>query len=569
MKHLVRLRLIACLSIVLLASCKKSFPPQLTFIPKDATVVVAINADQLKDKLVKGQASLQKIISNMSGNSDTALEAGKKEWEALKKSGIDLEKNLYVWVVQKGGEGAAGSSMGNNISAAVALIKSSNDMAAYIKSKDATLEIKKDKNFSYVTKGGDKMIAWNDKLVVAMIYNKSYSGGMEYDSVTGNYNMKAPADANVTTELMAEMTASFTRAQDESIASVEEYTTLAGEKTDLSFWINPSSSIDGIPFPLPKIKELAEGNYTAATLNFEDGKMVVNSKSYAGKALAGILKKYSGPEVNLDLVKRYPAADINGFMVFAFDPQIFSGIIKYMEVGALVDGYITKFMGANYTLEQALKAFKGDIAVVVSGIGVNKADSLNTMGVTPMGMPVAKVIFTMPVGDTMQMHKIMDRLAFMKMLEKTNRGYELSGPFGFGLTGLADNESITIASDNQLLQAYKTKSSAVTQNIDLKPYSGKSAAAYFNIASVLNSLSSQKQGDSTFNVTLNNARTTFKDLQAHSENFKGDAIASHFELRFVDEKENSLVSFLSFIAQASEMAKKNKMITVSNVEQEN
>ena len=313
---------------------------------------------------------------------------------------------------------------------------------------------------------------------------------------------------------------------------------------------------------------MAEGNYTAVTLNFEDGKMVVNSKSYAGKALAGILKKYSGPQVNLDLVKRYPAADVNGFMVFAFDPQIFTGIVKYMEVGALVDGYITKFMGTNYTLEQALKAFKGDIAVVVSGIGMSKDDTLNPMGVRPMSMPVAKLIFTMPVGDTMQMHKIMDRLAFMKVLEKTNRGYELSGPSGFGLTGLADNESITIASDNQLLQAYKSKSSVAT-NLDLKPYYGKSAAAYFNIASVLNSLSSQKQGDSTFSTMLNNAKATFKDVQAHSENFKGDAIAGHFELRFVNEKENSLVSFLSFLAQASEMAKKNKMITFSDVELEN
>lgn len=569
MKHLFRLRLMACLSIILLASCKKSFPPQLTFIPKNATVVAAINAEQLKDKLVKSQASLEKIISNLSGNSDTALEAGKKEWEALKKSGIDFEKNMYVWVVQKGSAGSEGTSMSNNISAAVASIKSSNDLAAYIKSKDATLEIKKDKNFSYVTKGGDKMIAWNDKSVVAMMYNKSYSGGMEYDSVTGNYNRKAPADANVTTELMAEMTASFTRAQGESIASIKEYTNLVAEKTDLSFWINPSNSINGIPFPLPKIKELAEGNYTAVTLNFEDGKMVVNSKSYAGKALAGILKKYSGPEVDLDLVKRYPAADINGFMVFAFDPQIFSGIVKYMEVGALVDGYITKFMGTNYTLEQALKAFKGDIAVVVSGIGFSNANSPDTMGVRTMSMPIAKMIFTMPVGDKTEMNKIMDRLAFMKMLEKTSRGYELSGPSGFGLTGLADNESITIASDSQLLQAYKTKSSAVAQNIELKSYSGKSAAAYFNIASVLNSLSSQKQGDSTFNIVLNNAKATFKDLQAHSENFKGDAIASHFELRFVNEKENSLVSFLSFIAQASEMAKKNKMITVSDVELEN
>ncbi len=568
MKHFVRLRLFAFAAVLLVASCKKSTPPQLKFIPKDATVVAVLNADQLKDKLVKSQASLQKIISNLSGNSDTAIEAGKKEWEALKKSGIDLEKNVYIWVVQKSGANAGASSMANNITGVVATIKSSNDLEAYVKLKDATLEVKKDKNFSYTTKDGDKMIAWNNNTVVAMFYNRGYSGGMEYDSLTGEYTMKAPADVNLTKELMTEMTASFTRAEGESMASIKSFTELASEKSDLAFWANPSSSIDGLAFPLPKIKELAEGNYTAVTVNFEDGKMVVNSKSYAGKALAGIFKKYSGPEVNLDLLKRYPAADINGFMVFAFDPQIISGIVKYMEVGAVVDGYVTKFMGTDYTLEQALKAFKGDIAVLVSGIGMRSQDTLNQMGGRPLSMPVAKMIFTMPVGDKTEMTKIMDRLVTMKMLEKTSRGYELQGTFGFGLTGLADNESITIASDSQLLQAYKAKANA-TPNIDFKPYAGKSAAAYFNITSALNNLSTSKQDDSTFNSMVNNAKTTFKEVVAHSDNFKGDAIASHFELRFVNEKENSLVSFLSFLAQASEGVKKDKAITVSDVELKN
>ena len=162
----------------------------------------------------------------------------------------------------------------------------------------------------------------------------------------------------------------------------------------------------------------------------------------------------------------------------------------------------------------------------------------------------------------------MDRLVVMKMLEKTSRGYELPGTFGFGLTGLADNESITIASDSQLLQAYKAKASA-TPNIDFKPYTGKSAAAYFNITSALNNLSTTKQDDSTFNSMVSNAKTTFKEVVAHSDNFKGDDIASHFELRFVNEKENSLVSFLGFLAQASDVAKRDKKITISDVELKN
>lgn len=560
MKLIFNVRLVGILLMAGFVSCKKQVPAELTLIPNTATFVAVVNAGQVKDKLISSRASIEKIISNLSNNNDSALKMGKNEWENLKSSGLDLEKNVYAWVQSKGAT-SGNSSMGNNISAILANVKNTTQLADYISKKDASLVIKKDKNFTYAAGNNNKLIAWNDKWVIAMFYNSTSTAGMGYDSLSGEFNLKPPVSDSSTNDLMAEMTACFTRTESTSMASVKSFSELEATKADIALWANPASSIDGIPFPLPKIKELAEGNYSAFTLNFEDGKIVVDSKSFTGKALTGILQKYKGPTVDLELIKRFPSTDINGFMVFAFDPQLFSGIVKYMEVGAIVDNYITNFMGTTYTLDQLLKAFKGDIAVIVSNIGMQQPAIKDSTAMPTMPLPQAKMIFTMPAGDKKEMNKIMERLVYMKLVEKTSRGYEMKGPFAFGLTGLADDQGITIASDEQLLQAYKLNK-PMAQAIDLKPYEGKSAASYFNIASVLNNINIQ-QGDTSINSMISQAKATFKDIHAYSNNFNGSAIESHFELRFVNEKENSLVSLLSFVANISEAAKKDNQVIAS------
>ena len=43
-------------------------------------------------------------------------------------------------------------------------------------------------------------------------------------------------------------------------------------------------------------------NYSASTLSFEDGKIVLKGTSYTNPLLSSILKKYAGPTVNLSAI---------------------------------------------------------------------------------------------------------------------------------------------------------------------------------------------------------------------------------------------------------------------------
>jgi hypothetical protein len=567
MKSVVRLSLLLLLSAGLITSCKKSVPKQTKFIPKGATFVASVNAGSIQSKLVKSQATLENLLKNMAGESDTAIDKGKKEWEDLKNSGIDLGENFYMWVVQKGGGNLGSMGGGNSVVSAIGALKDAGKFEAYLKKKDGTLEVKKEKDYSYVTKDGDKMIAWGQDVVMVMSYQKAYAGGMMYDSITGSYNMQSPADANMVNDLKTEMTASFNQKESESVGAIAEFADLAQDKADASMWINSGASLENIPLPLPKLKELIQDSYTAATFNFDEGKIVMNSKSYSGKAMKDILGKYKGTDADLSLVERYPSSNLNGFMVFSFDPQVINAIVRYMEVGGVVDGYLTKFMGTNYTLQDALKAIKGDLAFVVSDFAMVAGDTTMAPGIPAYSMPKAKLIFTMPVGDKVQMNKLMDRLVQMDMVVKANGEYKPKGNLpAAGFTAVVDDKNFIIASDNDLLTSYRSNTGkAKLKDGVMNDFKDKSGVFYFDVESML-SAASGKTNMAAADEVMPVAKETFRDVRGYATNFNGKFTEAHFEMRFKNEKENSLTSLINFAAKAGEIAMKNKQVTISGMD---
>lgn len=549
MKPFLRLGLLLLISTAFITSCKKSVPKQTRYIPKNAVFVATINTKSLKKKLEKNQATIENIIKNISG--DTTVNKDKQEFEDLKSAGIDLDENFYVAVVNKGSGMAMGK--GTIVTSVIGSLKDADKLQAYIKKKQPEAEVRKEKDYSYTTVHGDKMVAWGKDVVIMMSYEKSFSANdMEYDSTTGSYNLRSPG--NATTDMKAEIESDFNLKEDQSVAAIPEFRDLMQEKCDASMWVNSSASMQDLPLPLPKLKELLSNSFTAAKVDFEDGKIVFNSKSYYSKQLRDILKKYSGPTADLGLVENYPSDNINGFGVFAFNPELINELVKYLEVGGMVDAYLTKMMGSNYTLQDALKAIKGDFAVVVSDFAMkNGSDTTNQ--IRPGSIPNLKMIVNIPVGDKAQMNRLMDKLVEMQMLVKTSNGYSLTPNLqrtGYQLT--VDDKNVFIASNENLLKLYKAKSKKADLNKDvLNDFKGKSGVAYVNIESILNGInpSADIQGSNV----LAKAKETFKEIEGYTDNFNGKYVEGHGELRFKNEKENSLTSLLGFIETVSKNVK--------------
>jgi len=551
MKHF-RILLLSILSIAFITSCKKAVPKQTAFIPKNALFVATINTKSLQSKLVKSQATIENIIRSISG-SDTAVNKGKQEWEDLKASGIDLDENFYLAIDQIGGGMTTGK--GSTITSAIGGLKDAAKLEAYIKKKDPASEVRKEKDYSYATVKGDNIVAWGKDVVIMMSYQRSMSpNDMVYDSTSGSFNLANPG--NSTAELKKQLDNNFNLKEDETVAAIPEFRDLMQEKADASMWVNSTSSIENLPIPLPKAKELFANSFTAAKIDFEDGKISIGSRSYYSKELRDILKNYTGPTADLGLIEHYPSDNIDGFAVFSFNPEVINGIVKYLEVGGVVDSYLTKMMGTNYTLQQALKAIKGDFAIVVSDLAIKPATDTSTR-MMPGSMPDFKMLMNIPVGDKTQMNRLMDKLVEMQMLVKTNNEYRLNTNMQrLGYQLRVDDKNVFIASDENLLNQYKTGSKKININNQvMSDFKGKSAVSYVNIESILNGINTPVTPQA--NSVLPKAKETFKDMEAYSENFNGKYLEGHAIVHFKNEKENSLTSLLSFIETVSKNVKTN------------
>jgi hypothetical protein len=240
-----------------------------------------------------------------------------------------------------------------------------------------------------------------------------------------------------------------------------------------------------------------------------------------------------------------------------------NGIVKHLELGGMVDGYLTKMMGANYTLEQALKAIKGDFAVVVSDFtSRNSGDSSTKKGTA--SLPDLKMILNIPVRDKIEMNRLMDKLVEMQMVAKTGNEYRLTPNLQrVGYQLLVDDKNLFITSDLNVLNQYKARSKKATLDKEvLNNFKGRSGVAYVNIQSILNGISTA--GNAAANNILPKAKETFKDLEVYTDNFNGKFAEGHAELHFKNDKENSLTSLLGFVETASQSVHKGPSMAESN-----
>lgn len=520
---------------------------QARFVPKNATLIAIINSETLKTKLENSKGRIENILK-LSADGDTSANTHKQEWEDLKQSGIDTNDNIYVTVVREKDEGAGGVTISS-----ITRLKDASKLEAYLKKKKPESEVQKEKEYSYVSMGRGHVIAWNTDVVMIMMHKHEPNiNDMVLDSA-GN----PMPQANREIDIKAEVAAYFSMKEDASMASVPEFRDMMSNKADVSVWMNTSALSDKIPFPLPKIKELLANAYTTATLNFEDGKIAVDSKSYFGKEFTEMLKKYSSAEADLDLVRNYPSDKINAFIVFGFDPQLIDAVVKFLEVGGMVDDFLTRAMDMPYTLQDALKAIKGKMALVVSDFTWNKKSLVELFEPLKLRPFPGQMLANIPVGDKTQSNKIMDKLAQQGLMMKTGNQYQLANATRTGgMQVIADDKNVFVTTDLNLLSQYKAQSKKATfKNDALDGLSGRAAAFYVDLESILGSIhSAGPGGDKVFAK----ARETFKDIKGYVKKFDGKALEGHYELRFRDERENSLTSLMSFVETASATANESR-----------
>jgi Domain of unknown function (DUF4836) len=548
----------AIAAIVLLAACGKKAPSYTKYIPKNASNVISIDVKSMLTKLNSDSLTVENMMVIMQ---DTAHPDDYTKaitlYKELKDAGIDWENKLFI-------SASSLEMMNAGNSPDVQIVAGMKDVAkleAFLKKQPEMTEIIKGEGFSYSIKG-PVAFGWNnDAIMVLMGGNKiDYNDFMPEDSNKVNL----PKSESNATGAVEKLKKYFKLTKKESILSVDGFNDLQGKQVDIAIFNQADlEGISAMAFAfLPKLKELIEGVYSATTINFEEGKAVVESKGFVSDKMGALLKKYAGPEVDLGMIENYPSQNVNGVMAFSFKPELIPAMIKETGLDALLGlGLAQTGMG----LDDFAKVFKGDFAVVFSDFAMEKKDMGKDAEMYRTEMPTAKLIFAAKIGDKAAFDKLVNFgvksgtiIRNGTMLIPADNGVPATEmPFAISTA----NDMLTFASDSATLVAFQNKSQKIGLADDIKSkLKGNAVAAFFDVEKLLNGIN-DNMFDSTDVAAKNilvKAKATFKNSWFTSSNFNGKSITSKGEVVFGDPKKNSLAQFIRFGMYAAEQEKARK-----------
>lgn len=542
MKRMIsrQLLLLSGIAVLLLTACSKT-PEQGKHIPKTAALVLGINAKQIQEKLVTEGMSVDKLFEALQ-QKDTTNEMAKALKEA-KNSGVDMNGDVFVAMVP--------GDKGNGYVMAVAKLQDAAKFEAFLKEKSKK-DIQAGKDFKYV-EDKEAVVGFNNETIIGVFsFNPSKFSGAGGDTdpfaMLGDTTAPAPKAAEKANGVEI-LDGLFHLKADESVATIESFKEIQKEKGDVLFWMsseqiyafNPGTPSGVAALVSTNVKKLTAGAFQTAALHFENGKITVNSNSYAGTEIKEIMKKYPMEKVNMGMLENYPSENVLGFMLVNFDLRMLGDILKLVGM----DGFANMGLAeAGITLEDVLKAFKGEMALIGSDFSVISTPSEwdSTYKTTK---PQIKWVFNMKVGDKAAFEKIMSSPRIAPMFTKQGNDYVpaegLAGPMAVSI----NSDRILLSSDAELMAAYTAGKSKVKldEGVENKA-KGNVLSMYLSVEKLVNNLPAEemKVPDSV----LNDIKGLLKDFTVATEPYNGKSQKSVMELNFKNEGQNTLVQLVNF-----------------------
>jgi hypothetical protein len=545
MKSFFRLTFTVCAAALLFASCSKK-SEEGKMIPKNAMFVAHLNTKSLREKLpwddIK-QTSWYKQV-----NTDTATDDWMKKLLADPgKTGIDLDGGLIFFAVKGNGTDADIIFEGH--------VKDKKDFEDFNKNLDPTATTKTEGDLSMLTLHGKSVVAWNDKNFVYAVNKNSVSEKYSLPGSASNNAMAPAADASVALSTVCKNL--FALKSDSSLEKNEKFADLLKQTGDIHAWINTeeimkSSSAMGM-LGMLKLDVFLKDNITTYTVNFDNGKIDVKQKSYAGKEFTDFLKKYKGGNINTDMIKTIPSQDVVGLLAMNFKPE---GIKELIKLTGL-DGFLNMYTGQmGFNLDDFVKANKGDIALAVTDLKMKtdsfsyKDDKGNVTNSNVFTKPDLNILFSVAIGDKASFQKLIDA------------GKKLMGEMGGNDTSISygQNDKLFAISNHQhyLNDYIAGKSNNKFDFVD--KLSGHPVGAFVDIHKILSAFANGKTRSADDEVLMTESLKLWNNIYYTAGDIDDNAITGHTEINLVDQNANSLKQLNHYFDEIAkvELAKKVK-----------
>lgn len=380
---------------ILFSSCNRGGQTGL-LVPKDAGLVIQVDMSSLSSKL-----SWQEI-------KETAwfAEAQKqiKDSFALKllndpsNSGIDMDGSLVFFLKKSGNSGYA---------AIQGKLKDAKKFSLMVKNIDKeSITIEKDGNYSFAksNKSEDAVLYFTDKQFVFMADGSEMYKSMSQGQAVNKFGIDS-------LKYFAKTTLNLKGG--DLLDSDKRFADLIADKADMHYWMNSGNIYGGMMgglFNMMKLSTLLEGNITTGKMNFENGKIVAETKQLYNKEISTLLKKYAGKEVGDELLSRLPEGDVLAAFGMNFNPELLKEILKLIGVDGIVNGALGQ---AGLNIDDFIKSSKGDIAFALTNFAMKESPATVTLDdgqeiAYQKEKPDFKFVFGASVNDKTSFQKIVN-----------------------------------------------------------------------------------------------------------------------------------------------------------------
>ncbi|MEJ7611779.1 MAG: DUF4836 family protein [Ferruginibacter sp.] len=532
-KRFLSLMAAAFIAVILFSSCSKD-NKQGRYVPATAAMVLHLNGESLNEKLPWEEVKQNGMFAQISA--DTSIPAfAKSILENPENSGINMKGDMVIFMVKDSAGGYAG-------------------IEGFIKdeAKFKTMLTNANKNAKESIKDGytyfadeKASIGYNKERFIVTInvpqlnmMNKMAAGKLPTDSsFGGSEEVKYDRDMNVITASM------FALKANESLAENEKFTDLVKTKGDVHFWYNAQYfDVAGSMGPMGAMvntKKLTDGAIFAGTVNFDNGKINLDGKSYANKEVMDIYKKYATDGFDKSMIKNIPSQNLAGMMIMNFKAEGIREIMKLLGVDGLLN-MATANMG--FTMDDIVKAGKGDMMFAVTDISTDTAATEK-----------ARFIFSAAVGDKASMNKLIDagkKAAPMMGMNDSSRG---NTSLSYNM-----NDKYFVWSNNKTATDAYLAGAANTSYSFVDKISGGSFGGFVNFQYIMNAMKPAPTADSLSLAAFDASVKMFDNMLLSGGNVKGGAITQHWEINLVDKNTNSLKQLNKFAGTMALIQDKKK-----------
>jgi hypothetical protein len=523
-KRFLSFILILFAAIAVFSSCSKS-NTQGRYIPKSAAIVVHVNGQTINAKLPWAAVKANALFKDID-DSAKIPQYLRAVIDNPENTGIDINNDIEFFVVKDSSGGYA---------AIEGTVKDEAKFIQFTKDASATTTAS-DKEGIHFLQNEKYTTSWNkDKFIILMnIPQMNYAD--KYRNGDDSLNTQP---AVVKRDLIATATTLYALSESNSLAKDDQFSELLNTKGDVHFWANGetfnSSSLSNTPLSMVNMSKLTDGSKFASTISFDNGKIKIDAKSYSGKELSEIWKKYSGSKVNSDMVKRVPDTDIAFLMSMNFKPE---GIRELLKLANL-DGFAnmgTAYLGFN--LDDFIKANKGDILLEVSNL---RKDS--------MGAPEMNILFSTSIGDKNSFAKLIDA---GKKMGSEKMGDMMANKIFFN----SNDRYFAIGNNKENIDKYISTTGNNSFPFFDKVYDTP-FGMYINFQNIMTAMKPETS-DSLDMAAFDASLKMWDNVLATGGEFNNGGITQHFEINLVDKTTNSLKQLNTYLGVIGDIAKKKK-----------